>query len=125
MTLETLIRECQQREEAARETGQLLDGAKTYASFVQKLRALEMSTVPTDKAYTTAQAAQRLGVVPPTVAGYCAEGMFLRAYRTRGDAGPWRIPATDLAELIQSRAASTNQTADADPIDELDQLLEV
>lgn len=127
MTLDSLIAECELREEAARETGQLLDGAKTYRAFATKLRELDWSSPPADRAYTTAEAGKRLGVTSETVAGYCSKKQFKGAYRTSGATGPWRIPARDLATFIQSRGGQNGSEEKAekeDLIDELDDCLE-
>lgn len=134
MTLDALIRECQDRQKAAEETGQMLDGAKTYASIVAKLRMVD-DLPALDRVYTSEEVGLRLNLSAETIAGYCRAGRFPNAYKTspatkaedaKRGRGRWRIPAADVAAFIknQSDNGAKQDHDEQDPLDEFDKFLE-
>ncbi len=47
----------------------------------------------------TGAVAERMGVARSTVVGWCAHGLVPGAWKTPGDHGQWRIPATSVDRL--------------------------
>jgi hypothetical protein len=117
MTTKTItLTELREKTEAklrfAREDGATLDAAKAYESFLRDLECLELCSAPLDQVYTTEEVAERLRVTAQTVTEYCRTGRFqappgatfASAYRTSGDSGPWRIPASALVYFIKQQS---------------------
>lgn len=115
ITLTELLEKTETKLRFAQEDGAMLDAARTYAAFLEDLQRLDVCSAPADTVYTTEEVARRLKVTPQTVSEYCRAGRFqappqatfASAYRTSGDSGPWRVPASAVIHFIKQQSEPT------------------
>lgn len=112
LTLNELLEKTATKLRFAQEDGAMLDAEKTYTAFMEDLQRLAFSSAPADTVYTTEEVARRLKVTAQTVTEYCRAGRFqappqatfASAYRTSGDSGPWRVPASAVMYFIKQQS---------------------
>ena len=71
---------------------------RTIRSRAQR-RAQALALLAEGSAMSTGLAGLLLSVSPKTVARWCRDGR-VRAFRTTGDGGQWRVPAAEIARRL-------------------------
>ena len=95
MRLTELVEEYERRKVVGARHDSRAPVAKVYACVLDELRSLDGSDAE-HRLMTTAEAATVLAVCPKTVARWASSGVLEGAYKTSGESGEWRIPATSV-----------------------------
>ena len=106
MNVEDLIERYERRAGEADQVHATAPVAAGYRCVVEDLQMIGSDIGP-DRVLTTNEAAKYLRNSPKTIRKWIGAGRFPGAYRTSGDTGRWRIPASELKNPKPAKAVST------------------